>query len=113
VSFKPLDLQINISQMNHVARAQSHETSEIRHMQQHESLIIHQEADKMAHTVEKTHKSENEESIVKEREKQLNLANKKKKKKQKKGEKRDKFGRIIHEIEPEIGEIGGKVDIIR
>ncbi len=112
MSFKPLDLQVNISQMNHVARDQSHETSEIRHMQQHGSQVIHQEGDKMAHTVEKTHQSENEESFVKDKEKRLDLS-KKKKKEQKKGEKRDKFGRIIRDSEPNPDEIGGKVDIVR
>lgn len=112
MSFKPLDLQVNISQMNHVARDQSHETGEVRHMQQHGSQVIHQDGDKMAHTVEETHKPENEESLVKDQDKQLDLS-KRKKKKKKKGEKRDGFGRIIRESEPDMGEIGGKVDIVR
>jgi len=104
MSFKPLDIQVNISQMNQVARTQQHEQGLAKESQiQHAQHII-KESQIKDQTIEQTGQSTNEDSLVKERKenqkRKLKYKNKKKQqeeqeKSQKKQEPDDEKGHII------------------
>ena len=65
MSFKPIDIQINISQMNHVARTQQHERSQPLNDQAAHAAHIRKEGDEKQHIVEPKGQTTNEESVVK------------------------------------------------
>ena len=65
MSFKPLDLQVNISQINHVARMQQNEQSHSLLVQTHQQGNLAREAERAQTTVMETAKGK-EESAVKD-----------------------------------------------
>jgi hypothetical protein len=65
MSFKPLDLQVNISQLNHVARMQQNEQSHPNLVQTHHQGHLAREAERTQTTVMETAKSK-EESTTKD-----------------------------------------------
>ena len=67
MGIKPIDLQVNISQINHVARIQHNEQGHFRDVQLQQGQHVLKEADAKAHTILQTHQSENEESTVKDK----------------------------------------------
>jgi len=65
MSFKPIDIQVNISQMNNVARSQQHERTHPLHDQAAHAAHIKKEGDDRQHIVEPKGQTTNEESTVK------------------------------------------------
>lgn len=65
MSFKPIDIQINISQMNNVARNQQHERTQPLHDQAAHAAHLKKESDEKQHIVEPKGQTRNEESTVK------------------------------------------------
>lgn len=79
MSFKPLDLQVNISQINHVARTQHHQQAVPGEMQQHQAEHLRKQSDSMQHNVQKSAESSGEGSKVKERDREQHPHGKKQK----------------------------------
>jgi hypothetical protein len=67
MGIKPIDVQVNISQINHVARMHQNEQGHHRDVQLYQGQHMVKDAEAMAHTIQQTHQPENEESLVKER----------------------------------------------
>ena len=67
MGIKPIDVQVNISQINHVARMQHNEQGHHREVQLQQGQHVLREADATAHSIQQTHQPENEESVVKEK----------------------------------------------
>ena len=65
MSFKPIDIQVNISQMNHVARSQQQERAQPLHDQAAHAAHIKKEGDERQHIVEPKGQTSNDESTVK------------------------------------------------
>ena len=65
MSFKPIDIQINISQMNNVAKHQQHERTQPLHDQAAHAAHLKKEGDERRHIVEPKGQTTNEESTVK------------------------------------------------
>ena len=68
---KPIDLQVNISQINHVARIQHNEQGHFREVQLKQADHLAKESEAKAQTIQQTLESTNEESLVKERKESL------------------------------------------
>lgn len=67
MSFKPLDLQVNISQINHVARNQHHQQAVPREIQHHQAEHLRRQSEQMQHNVQKSAETSGEGSTVRER----------------------------------------------
>lgn len=65
MSFKPIDIQVNISQINHVARAQQQQRLQPLLDQAAHAAHIRKEGDAKQHIVEPKGQAGNEESTVK------------------------------------------------
>ena len=63
MSFKPIDLQVNISQINHVARSQQNEQAHPLVMQAHQQTHLAREAARTESTVMESAKTKDEDAV--------------------------------------------------